>query len=595
VVTDNLGLASAAAQVTVTVSPAANQAPVANAGANLTLTLPTSSTPLAGSGTDADGTISTYTWSQVSGPSTATFSSKTVATPTVSALVAGSYVFSLVVTDNLGLASAPAQVTVTVNAALNQAPVANAGPNRTLTLPTNTTTLAGSGTDADGTVSTYTWNQMSGPSTATFSSKTVAVPTVSSLVAGSYVFSLIVTDNLGLASAAAQVTVTVSPAANQAPVANAGPNRTLSLPTNSAILAGSGTDADGTISTYTWSQVSGPNTATFSSKTVAVPTVSALVAGNYVFSLVVTDNLSLASAPAQVTVTVSPAANQAPVANAGLNRSLTLPTNTTTLLGSGTDADGTISTYTWSQVSGPSTATFSSKTVATPTISQLVAGSYVFSLVVTDNLGLASAPAQVTVTVNAAPNQAPVASAGPNRSLTLPTNTTTLVGSGTDADGTVSAYAWSQVSGPNTATFSSKTVAVPTISSLVAGSYVFSLVVTDNLGLASAAAQVTVTVSPAANQAPVASAGPNRTLTLPTNTTTLAGSGTDADGTISSYTWSQVSGPNTATFSSKTVAVPTLSALVAGSYVFSLIVTDNLGLASAAAQVTVTVSPAANQ
>ncbi|WP_198173038.1 PKD domain-containing protein, partial [Hymenobacter ginkgonis] len=79
------------------------------------------------------------------------------------------------------------------------------------------------------------------------------------------------------------------------------------------------------------------------------------------------------------------------------------------------------------------------------------------------------------------------------------------------------------------------------------------------------------------------------------NTTTLAGSGTDADGTISSYTWSQVSGPNTATFSSKTVAVPTLSALVAGSYVFSLIVTDNLGLASAAAQVTVTVSPAANQ
>ncbi|MVN78612.1 T9SS type A sorting domain-containing protein, partial [Hymenobacter sp. HMF4947] len=115
VVTDNLGLASAAAQVTVTVSPAANQAPVANAGANLTLTLPTSSTPLAGSGTDADGTISTYTWSQVSGPSTATFSSKTVAAPTISQLVAGSYVFSLVVTDNLGLASAPAQVTVTVN------------------------------------------------------------------------------------------------------------------------------------------------------------------------------------------------------------------------------------------------------------------------------------------------------------------------------------------------------------------------------------------------------------------------------------------------------------------------------------------------
>ncbi|WP_198173037.1 PKD domain-containing protein, partial [Hymenobacter ginkgonis] len=74
--------------------------------------------------------------------------------------------------------------------------------------------------------------------------------------------------------------------------------------TTSTTLVGSATDADGTISSYTWSQVSGPNTATFSSKTVAVPTISGLAVGNYIFSLVATDNLGLASQPAQVTVSV---------------------------------------------------------------------------------------------------------------------------------------------------------------------------------------------------------------------------------------------------------------------------------------------------
>ncbi|TGE04322.1 malectin domain-containing carbohydrate-binding protein [Hymenobacter fodinae] len=95
---------------------------------------------------------------------------------------------------------------------------------------------------------------------------------------------------------------------NQAPVANAGPDQNLRLPTNSTSLAGSGTDPDGSISAYRWSQISGPNTASFSSQLVATPTVSGLVAGTYIFSLVVTDNQQANSAPDQVTLTVTPAA-----------------------------------------------------------------------------------------------------------------------------------------------------------------------------------------------------------------------------------------------------------------------------------------------
>ncbi|UOQ68634.1 PKD domain-containing protein [Hymenobacter volaticus] len=91
----------------------------------------------------------------------------------------------------------------------------------------------------------------------------------------------------------------------------------------------------------------------------------------------------------------------------------------------------------------------------------------------------------------------------------------------------------------------------------------------------------------------MANAGPDKTITLPTNSTSLTGSGTDTDGSVASYTWAQVSGPNNATFSSKTVATPTISGLVAGPYVFSLVVTDNAGATSAADQVAVTVNSAA--
>ena len=91
--------------------------------------------------------------------------------------------------------------------------------------------------------------------------------------------------------------------------------------------------------------------------------------------------------------------NQAPVANAGVNRSVTLPANQLVLSGTGTDADGTVVAYHWQQISGPSTANFSSFEVAGPTISALVVGSYVFTLVVTDDQGANSVASQATITV----------------------------------------------------------------------------------------------------------------------------------------------------------------------------------------------------
>jgi predicted esterase len=281
---------------------------------------------------------------------------------------------------------------------------------------------------------------------------------------------------------------------NPPPVVNAGADKTITLPTNSVTLAGSATDANGSVSSYAWTRISGPTQFTFSNAGTANTSVSNLVAGTYVFRLTATDNQS-ASAYDEVTVTVNAAANTPPVANAGADKSITLPTNSLALTGSGTDANGSISTYAWTKTSGPAQFTFSNAAIASPTVSNLVAGSYVFRLTVTDNQG-ATAFDEVTVNVNAAANTPPVANAGPDKSITLPANSVALTGSGTDANGTITAYAWTKTAGPAQFTFSNASIAAPTVSNLAAGTYTFRLTVTDNNG-ATAYDDVNVVVSAA--------------------------------------------------------------------------------------------------
>src|SRR5579863_8739156 len=51
-----------------------------------------------------------------------------------------------------------------------------------------------------------------------------------------------------------------------------------------------------------------------------------------------------------------------------------------------------------------------------------------------------------------------------------------------DPDGTINSFAWSQASGPSTATITNSGTSAPTVAGLVAGTYVFQLSVTDNGG-----------------------------------------------------------------------------------------------------------------
>lgn len=371
-----------------------NQSPTANAGSNQTITLPTTTTTLTGSGNDPDGTIASYAWTQISGTSATIVSTSSSTTNITGLSTAGVRVFRLTVTDNSG-ATGISDITITVNAASNQPPVANAGANQTITLPTITATLTGSGTDADGTIASYSWTQVSGTA-ATIASPPSATTNITGLTTtGVRIFRLTITDNVG-ATATSNVTVTVNPA-NIPPTASAGTNQTITLPTTQIILTGSGADQDGTVASYSWTQVSG-TAATIASPSTAVTNITGLtIAGIRVFRLTVTDNQG-ATGTADVTITVN-AANVAPTANAGPDKTIAMPTTTVTLSGSGTDADGTIAFYLWTQVSGTS-ATISSPLSSTTTITGLTtAGVRVFRLTVTDNQG-ATGTSNVTVTVN---------------------------------------------------------------------------------------------------------------------------------------------------------------------------------------------------
>ncbi|HTQ65128.1 MAG TPA: PKD domain-containing protein [Puia sp.] len=286
--------------------------------------------------------------------------------------------------------------------------------------------------------------------------------------------------------------------ADTPPNANAGPDRTITLPTNSVGLTGSNSsDADGTIKSYSWTRTAGPTQFTISNAAVSNPTVSNLVAGTYTFRLTVTDNMGAIGFDDVNVIVNSGTTNISPVANAGADKTITLPTNSVVLTGSGSDADGTIKSYSWSETAGPTQFTFSSTTVSNPTVSNLVAGTYTFKLTVTDNLG-ATGSDNVNVVVNsAAVNTLPVANAGADQTITLPANSVILAGSGTDADGTIKSYSWSETAGPTQFTFSSTTVSNPTVSNLVAGTYTFKLTVTDNLG-ATGSDNINVVVNPAA-------------------------------------------------------------------------------------------------
>ena len=178
-----------------------NKPPIAVAGPDQVITLPTDSILLDGSASnDPDGTISEWLWKKISGPASFSIGNSSTANAKAKNLVAGTYKFELIVTDDKG-ASAKDTMMVTVDAVVttNHPPVANAGADQTFTLPTNTINLDGSGsTDPDNNITSYQWAKISGPASFSIANANSVTTQATNLAEGTYKVELKVTDANGL-------------------------------------------------------------------------------------------------------------------------------------------------------------------------------------------------------------------------------------------------------------------------------------------------------------------------------------------------------------------------------------------------------------
>ena len=368
----------------------------------------------------------TLTWSQVSGPGTATFSPQPASGRLLKCVVsfsaAGTYVLRLSAFD--GEFTASADATVLVKNGANRAPTASAGGPYTGTVG-QPIAFSGSGSDPDGNTLSYAWQFGDG------ATGTGATPTHAYAAAGSFTATLTVNDGRGgTATSTAAVTITTPPPVNRPPTANAGGPYAANIG-EAIAFGGSGTDPDGDTLTYAWSFGDG------GTGTGATPTHAYTAAGSFTATLTVDDGRGgTATSTATVTITTPPPVNRPPTANAGGPYGANVG-EAIAFGGSGTDPDGDTLTYAWSFGDG------ATGTGATPTHAYAAAGSFTATLTVNDGRGgTATSTATVTITTPPPVNRPPTANAGGPYAANAG-EAIAFGGSGTDPDGDTLTYAWS--------------------------------------------------------------------------------------------------------------------------------------------------------
>ena len=459
-------------------------------------------------------------------------------------------------------------------------PVANAGANQSGTINTPLT-LSGSGsTDPGGFSLTYGWSIASAPSgsTATLSNSDTVSPSFTPDQYGNYVIQLVVTNSIGISSAADTVTVYVpfisphpvefmwfgaTPSEGPAPLSVTFDLRAYDLntdfqPAEIAFGDGSTQTLIGAGAVKYW--------AAAVSHTYATPGVYTATAT--VHDYTTSDTKSL-------TITVGEA-NRVPIANAGAGQTVR-PGTAVTLDGTGsTDPDSDqLVAYAWDVVSYPANTTVPlSFTGSMPPFTPDLPGNYLISLSVQDEHGAWSLPATVTISTT---NTKPVADAGPDQAITRVGTQVQLNGATSyDLDGDIITYQWGFRSQPvgSAATLNNSTSATPSFVPLVYGDYVLHLTVRDKWA---ASDPDTITVS-FANVKPVANAGVNQSVQVPVKVQ-LDGSGsTDANNDVLAFSWNIVTMPtgSGAQLSNPAAVNPSFQADLPGTYVLSLTVNDGI-------------------
>lgn len=531
-VTDG-ALCTATASKTVNV----NQPPTVDAGADKALSTcsPTGIT-IGGSPTASGNGPFNYAWTPTTGLTTATS-----ANPNVQG-IGSSTTYTVVVTDaNLCTASDQVNVNVSVNSpSVN---IVAGGPTQWCAGSggsVNLTANVGTGTSPF----TYAWNG------SNLSPLNAQIATANPNTANTYTYTVTVTDAFNC-TVSASATVTV----NANPTASAGPGGGFNVCIGSAVTIGGSPTASGGTPGYTYSWTSG-------AAPVANPSVSPV--SNTSYTVTVTDSKNCTASS-----TTSVSVHSLPHADAGADQ--TIPACSvigTTIGGSPAGSAGQSPyTYSWSPITS-----LSSSTASNPNVVGL-GTTTLYTLVVTDaNQCTASDQVQVNVTSGSSLSVA-ISPSGP---------LTWCEGSG----GSVSLTAIiSNGAGSNTEQWTGVNLSVDTgtlttASPTAAGTYVYSVQVTDGTGC-QASSSVSVTVYPHVT----ASAGPVTDTVCNGQSVTLGGSPTATGGTSPfSYSW---------TNGAAATANPSISP--SGTTTYTVIVTDAHNCtASAASTVVIRTNPTAD-
>jgi PKD repeat protein len=615
--TDSVG---GQASDTVTIEVLANRNPIADAGEEQTVAITQTATLDASASSDPDGHPITFSWAQTGGVPV-TLSGATTATPSFTAPIAAAgtqLTFEVTVSDDRG---GVATATAIVNVAANEPPVANAGPDQNGVRSLQTVTLNGSGSaDPFGLDITYQWTQVSGVP-VTLSNPNAVNPTFvmppkpDFIYPHSVVFELVVTDELGLASAPDTVSINViataptvgtpvrtptdTPCAREDLVWTAPLTNPDGYPIvwewqltrdQASFFAPAGTAAASSTTAGTFSNLDQadpkmrlPNAArtTANGPQVRTRAIAQLPGGGTLASAFTGNSATFA-----VTAATSSPCNARPVANSGPYQDVA-PGSTVTLSGVGFPfGSGSISGFTWTQTAGTPVTLSGANTANATFTAPADLGDLRFQLVVNQG-ATASRPSPTKVRVVPAP---PTANAGPDQTGIVVGESVTLNGSASVGEpGVTLGYQWTQISGP-AVTLADATTTTPSFTAPGGpATLVFQLRVSGSNTTLTSTDTVSIFVN---NSPPTANAGPNQVSTSGLTVTLNGTASSDPDGQTLSYTWTQVSGIPV-TLSNPSAAQPTFTAPDPGPLVFVLTVSDGQGGFDSDA-ITVTVFPPAN-
>ncbi|MCX6199132.1 MAG: Ig-like domain-containing protein [Bacteroidetes bacterium] len=543
IVVDNKGCSSLDE---VTVTPRTN--PIADAGSDkILVNCSGDSTFIGGLPTTVGGGTPPYScvWAPAFGLSDSTTCNPTVAGTT---LGLGSHSYQLIVKDLYGCVGVDYMIVDVIPSTLQ----ANAGNNGSLCSNAGSTITIGGNPTAVGGSAPFNFTWASSPGIFTSG---LANPQVSPTVTTTYYVTVM--DSKGCTS-----TDSVKVIIHPAPSANAGTDTTLC----SGFCVNIGSAATGFGGTapyqYLWSPTVG-----LSANNTANPLACPLVTTTY--NVQVTDSNGCIINEA-VTVTVRPV----PVANAGVDASMTTCSGDSVRIGGSPAASGGTPGYTYSW--NPAAGLYPDSTVTNPWVKG-IASSQLYTLVVTDANGCTAEDA-VAVTVV---SSTLTVDAGNNSSYCSGSGSSATLGGGTTAIGGYPAYtfSWSPSTG-----LSSTTVAHPVANPTVTTKYY--VTVTDSKGcIAVDSVRVIVNPSPIADAGNDTAVCSGKPVILGGNPTAVsAGQGNG----IFSYNWSPGVG-----LSSTTASNPKATTTVTTTY--TVTISDENGCsASDGIQITIRENPIAD-